>query len=109
MFHLGKFLYCLLICILLQIHCCCGVPLLGIGASLPAEVYSSWRPKYEYARGKWTRLKMDYDNKNSWTGKHIMMVDPEESKMEYGATDAEMTLDEKKAHPNLTLVPVIAG
>ena len=86
-----------------------NVRLVGGGATFPSAVYDAWMPVFQYEREMYVELTKDFLEQGSGEGKHLMMHDANGTSIDYGASDAVLTSEERQQYPDLVAFPVLAG
>ena len=86
--------------------------LVGVGASLPGEVYEALAPAYESYRTTFVSLDNEYFSIGSGLGQEIFLNDIEDGfprPITYIASDSVLTEEDYVKNPNLQMIPVLAG
>ena len=83
------------------------VHLRGAGASFPSAVYRDWISTFKLMRSHFVDLRTAYDIVGSGRGKEMIMN--ESPDVEYGASDSILTDEEYAKHPDLQMIPTMAG
>ena len=86
--------------------------LIGIGASLPGEVYEALAPAFESFRTTFVSLDNEYYSIGSGLGQEIFLNEIEDGfprPITYIASDSVLTPEDYEKNPNLQMIPVLAG
>ncbi len=80
----------------------------GAGASFPYPVYQRWIPQYQAYRQQHQKVVMQYDVTGSGTGKKRIMgsLGPP---VEYAGSDSLLQEEDYDKHPDLQMLPSMAG
>ncbi|XP_045192056.2 guanylate cyclase 32E-like [Mercenaria mercenaria] len=85
-----------------------SVELIGAGASFPSAVYTQWMNDYRKYRIRHVDVQMQYYSIGSGGGKARIKGELLPA-VHYAGSDITLTDDEKKAYPDLTTFPTMAG
>ena len=80
----------------------------GAGASFPNAVYQEWLREFEGVRGRLVDIHMEYDSQGSSVGKSRIMGE-EGPPVEYAGSDSLLKEKDYEAHPDLQMLPSLAG
>ena len=84
------------------------ISVLGAGASLPKEVYTTWMAAYKAHRSQFVQLEMVYDSRGSGHGKGRIKGEID-GLVHYAGSDSLLSDDDYVNHPELQMFPTLAG
>ncbi|KAL8601110.1 hypothetical protein ACOMHN_040811 [Nucella lapillus] len=86
----------------------CAVEVNGAGASFPFDVYSAWIPAYKAHRRQFRHVEMKYESIGSGGGK-ARIKGTTGPPVAYAGSDSLLNEEEYRAHPDLQMMPSMAG
>ena len=79
----------------------------GFGATFPSEVYSAMGPAFQSHRQDYVEIDFTYQLENSIGGKQAMF--PQDPTVSFGGSEIDLRPIEYATHPELKVVPMLAG